>query len=104
MKFDEKQKVPLIKLVKSLIEGMNLVQVSKCSEKQHLGGDIKSGLIQSCISVFVSCIRTLPHISLLQAKKFIESAPVVLKENLDKEEAEKMKKELTDLGAEVVLE
>lgn len=27
MKFDEKQKVPLIKEVKSLLEGMNLVQV-----------------------------------------------------------------------------
>lgn len=64
LKFDEKQKIPLIKLVKGLVEGMNLVQ----------------------------------------AKKFIESAPVMLKENVEKEEAEKLKKELTEAGAEVVLE
>lgn len=41
---------------------------------------------------------------IFQAKKFIESAPVVLKENVDKEEAEKIKKELEATGAEVVLE
>ncbi|KAE8745391.1 hypothetical protein FOCC_FOCC007939 [Frankliniella occidentalis] len=64
VKFDEKQKVALIKCVKGLVEGMNLVQ----------------------------------------AKKFIESAPVVLKENIEKEEAEKLKAELTAIGAEVVLE
>ncbi|KAJ1526897.1 hypothetical protein ONE63_008449 [Megalurothrips usitatus] len=64
VKFDEKQKVPLIKCVKGLVEGMNLVQ----------------------------------------AKKFIESVPVVLKENVEKEEAEKLMKELTAAGAEVVLE
>ncbi|XP_034243371.1 39S ribosomal protein L12, mitochondrial [Thrips palmi] len=64
VKFDEKQKVPLIKCVKGLMEGMNLVQ----------------------------------------AKKLIESAPVLLKENVEKEEAEKIKKELLALGAEVTLE
>lgn len=41
--------------------------------------------------------------SLRQAKKFVESVPQVLKENLPKEEAEKLQKTLTDLGATVSL-
>ena len=40
----------------------------------------------------------------LQAKKFVESLPKVLKEGLNKEDAEKMKKTFTDLGAVVTLE
>ena len=39
-----------------------------------------------------------------QAKKFVESLPQVLKENISKEDAEKLKKTFTDLGATVVLE
>jgi len=40
----------------------------------------------------------------VQAKKLIESAPVLLKENVEKEEAEKIKAELLALGAEVTLD
>ncbi|KAK5641146.1 hypothetical protein RI129_009693 [Pyrocoelia pectoralis] len=64
MKFDEKQKVPLIKEVKVQMEGMNLVQ----------------------------------------AKKFVESAPAVLKSDISKEEAEKLKEVLTKVGAEIVID
>ncbi len=39
-----------------------------------------------------------------QAKKFVESLPKVLKENVAKEDAEKLKKAFTDLGGVVVLE
>jgi large subunit ribosomal protein L7/L12 len=39
----------------------------------------------------------------LQAKKFVESVPQVLKENVPKEDAEKLQKTLTDLGATVTL-
>lgn len=42
--------------------------------------------------------------TLYQAKKFVESLPQTLKENLSKEDAEKLKKTFTDLGATVVLE
>jgi len=41
---------------------------------------------------------------LLEAKKFVESLPKVVKENLPKEEADKLKKVLEDLGAKVTLE
>lgn len=64
LKFDEKQKVPLIKEVKNLLEGMNLVQ----------------------------------------AKKFVESSPVVVKADLPKDEAEKLKEALSKVGAECVVE
>lgn len=63
-KYDEKQKVALIKEIKSLLEGMNLVQ----------------------------------------AKKFVESAPTVVKADIGKEEAEKLKEALVKVGAVVEVE
>jgi len=63
-KFDEGKKVALIKEVKTIVEGMNLVQ----------------------------------------AKKFVESVPQVLKTNIAKDEAEKIKKALEALGATVEIE
>lgn len=63
-KFDEKQKVALIKEVKSLLEGMNLVQ----------------------------------------AKKFVESAPTVVKSDISKDEAEKLKDALSKVGAVIEIE
>lgn len=41
---------------------------------------------------------------LLQAKKFVESAPVVLKSNVGKEEAEKLKESLEKCGAEITID
>lgn len=64
MKFDEKQKVALIKECKNLLENMNLVQ----------------------------------------AKKFVESAPTIVKEDISKDEAEKLKEALSKVGAEIVIE
>uniref|UniRef100_A0A182S5F9 Uncharacterized protein n=1 Tax=Anopheles maculatus TaxID=74869 RepID=A0A182S5F9_9DIPT len=64
VKFDEKQKVALIKEVKNLLEGMNLVQ----------------------------------------AKKFVESAPTIVKEDIPKEEAEKLKEAFTKVGAVIEIE
>jgi len=46
----------------------------------------------------------IPGMNLVEAKKFVESAPKVIKENVPKEEAEKLMKTFTDLGATVVLE
>lgn len=64
IKYDEKQKVALIKEVKSLFEGMNLVQ----------------------------------------AKKFVESIPTMVKEDVSKDEAEKLKEALTKIGAVIEIE
>lgn len=64
VKFDDKQKVALIKEIKSLFDGMNLVQ----------------------------------------AKKFVESVPTFVKEDVTKEEAEKLKEALTKIGAVIEIE
>lgn len=64
MKFDEKQKVPLIKEIKTLLEGMNLVQ----------------------------------------AKKFVESAPAVVKADIPKDEAEKLKEAIEKVGGTVQID
>lgn len=46
----------------------------------------------------------IPNMNLVEAKKFVESAPKVIRENVPKEDAEKLQKTFTDLGATVVLE
>ncbi|QRV76442.1 ribosomal protein L7/L12 C-terminal domain [Ceratobasidium sp. AG-Ba] len=46
----------------------------------------------------------MPNMNLVEAKKFVESVPKVLKENVPKEEAEKLMKTLKELGATVSLE
>lgn len=64
VKFDDTKKIALIKEVKNLFEGMNLVQ----------------------------------------AKKFVESVPTIVKEDISKEEAEKLKEQLTKIGAIIEIE
>lgn len=64
MKFDDKQKVALIKEIKGLLEGMNLVQ----------------------------------------AKKFVESAPTVVKADIGKDEADKLKEAIEKVGGTVEVE
>ncbi|GAN10266.1 50S ribosomal protein L12 [Mucor ambiguus] len=49
-------------------------------------------------------VKNLAGLNLVEAKKFVESVPKVLKESVPKEEAEKLKKALEALGATVVLE
>jgi len=63
-KFDASKKVAIIKEIKSLVEGMNLVQ----------------------------------------AKKFVESAPAVVKADIAKDEAEKIQAALQAVGGECVVE
>ncbi|KAI1292172.1 39S ribosomal protein L12, mitochondrial [Halotydeus destructor] len=63
-KFDDTKKVALIKEVKNIVEGMNLVQ----------------------------------------AKKFVESVPQVIKANVSKDDAEKLKKALEAQGATISVE
>jgi len=46
----------------------------------------------------------IPNLNLIDAKKFVESVPKSVKENLPKEEAEKLKATLEALGAKVTLE
>lgn len=49
-------------------------------------------------------VKSMLGLSLVDSKKFVESAPKMLKEGLPKEEAERIQKLMKGLGAEVVLE
>jgi len=64
LKYDDAKKVAVIKEIKSLVEGMNLVQ----------------------------------------AKKFVESVPQVVRSDVSKEDAEKLKEALTAAGGTVEVE
>lgn len=81
-KIDPASKAKIIREVKAIMPNMNLVEVCP-----HIS------------------IRTTLHCLIAsQAKKFVESVPKVLKENVPKEEAEKLMKTLKELGATVALE
>lgn len=64
VQFDEKQKIALIREIKSLMEGLNLVQ----------------------------------------AKKFVEGVPAVVKDEVSKDEAEKLKEAISKVGGIVEIE
>lgn len=49
-------------------------------------------------------IKSMLGLSLVDSKKFVEAVPKVLKENVPKEEAEKIIETLKGLGAKVVME
>lgn len=52
----------------------------------------------------IKAVKDLLGLGLMDAKKMVESAPVLLKENVKKEEAEELKNKLTEVKAEVVVE
>lgn len=49
-------------------------------------------------------VKSLLGLSLVESKKFVEAAPKILKENVAKEDADKIKATLEGLGAKVSLE
>ena len=51
----------------------------------------------------IKAVRELTSLGLKEAKDLVDSAPSVVKEAIPKADAEKLKKELEDAGATVVL-
>ena len=51
----------------------------------------------------VKVVKNLTGASLMEAKKMVEGVPAKVKEGVDKDEAEKVKKELEEAGATVEL-
>lgn len=49
-------------------------------------------------------VKSMLGLSLVDSKKFVESAPKMMKENVPKEEAEKIIATMKELGATVVME
>jgi large subunit ribosomal protein L7/L12 len=52
----------------------------------------------------IKAVKTILNVGLADAKAKVESAPFVLSENVNKEEADNYKNQLTEAGAVVVLE
>merc|ERR1712113_626141 len=49
----------------------------------------------------IKAIRSIINLGLKEAKDFVESAPKLIKEGIDKKESEDIKKKLEDVGAKV---
>lgn len=49
-------------------------------------------------------VKNMLGLSLVDSKKFVESAPKMMKENIPKDEAEKIINAMKELGATVVME
>ncbi len=52
----------------------------------------------------IKVVRTITALGLKEAKDLVESCPKALKEGVDKEEAEKIKKEIEEVGGAVTIE
>ena len=51
----------------------------------------------------IKTVRAITGLGLKEANDLVEGAPKTVKEGVDKDEAEKLKKELTEAGAEIEL-
>ena len=51
----------------------------------------------------IKVVRTHTALGLKEAKDLVEAAPAIVKENVSKEEADKIKKDLEDQGATITL-
>ena len=61
-----------------------------------------TGVGENKIAV-IKAVKEITQLGLKEAKDLIDGAPKVIKENVKKEEAEEMKKKLTEAGATVTL-
>jgi large subunit ribosomal protein L7/L12 len=95
--FDPASKAKIIREVKARVPNLGLIEVrtlaSVLSPNPPSSPDANPFLFPF----------SLPFCS-PQAKKFVESLPKILKENMPKEEAEKVQKAFADIGAVVKLE
>ncbi|WII23712.1 50S ribosomal protein L7/L12 [Buchnera aphidicola] len=77
----------------------NLAQPEKVEEKTEFDIYIKS-IGTNKVSV-IRAVRSVTNLGLKEAKDLVESAPVILKEKINKEEVESLKKTLETAGAEI---
>lgn len=77
-------------------EGAVIEEKTKFNIKITSFGDKKIGVIK--------VVRSITGLGLKEAKDLVESVPSVVKEGVNKEESEKIKKELEEAGAKVELE
>ncbi|KAH9943024.1 ClpS-like protein [Epithele typhae] len=80
------------------------VEVEKPKEKTSFNVKLEAFDAAAKAKVIREVKAMVPNLTLIEAKKFVESLPQTLKENVSKEDAEKLKKTFMDLGATVTLE
>ncbi|KAG0010368.1 hypothetical protein BGZ80_001541 [Entomortierella chlamydospora] len=80
------------------------IEVEKVAEKTEFNVKLEKFDAAAKAKLIREIKNIIPGINLVEAKKFVESAPKVVKENLSKADAEKLKKTLEDMGATVSLE
>lgn len=102
--FKADSKIKLIKEIKTIMAPadpkFNLAAVSPC--RRRTCTDPLFGCAAALVSGRTSC--SLQASRPLQAKKFVEGAPSVLKEDISPEEANKLKEALEAIGGEIKLE
>ncbi|KAJ2310550.1 54S ribosomal protein L12, mitochondrial [Coemansia sp. RSA 2704] len=76
----------------------------KPAEKTEFKVTLKSFKAEQKAKVIREIKGLLPDMNLVAAKKFVESAPKVINDTMPKADAEKIKKALEAVGAEVTLE
>lgn len=81
--------------------GVALAAEEKKEEKSEYALELTSAG-SSAISV-IKIVKEVSGLGLMEAKKMVDSAPVVIKEKVKKEEGEEIKKKLEEAGAMVEL-
>ncbi|KAH7105530.1 ClpS-like protein [Auriculariales sp. MPI-PUGE-AT-0066] len=79
-------------------------EVEKPKEKTIFNVKLESFDATSKPKIIKEVKAIVPNLNLIEAKKFVESLPKIVKEGLNKEDAEKLKAVFEALGAKVVLE
>lgn len=73
---------------------------AEAAEEQTEFDVVMKGFGSNKVAV-IKAVRGITGLGLKEAKELVESAPAPIKEGVDKAEAEKLQKELTEAGAEV---
>ncbi len=79
------------------------VGAGEAAEEEKSAFDISLASIGSNKVAVIKAARSVTGLGLKEAKDKVESAPCVLKEGVDKKEAEEFKKQLEEAGATVEL-
>ena len=105
--FDAAAKPKIIREVKAMVPNLTLIEVCvhvplpRPFGALHTAVNAKRSADHASLSLPLT--RTVLHLPTQQAKKFVESAPQTLKENVTKDDAEKIQKAIEAAGGKVEL-
>jgi len=79
-------------------------EVAPAAAEKHLFTLKLQGIDAASKAKVIKEVKSLLGLSLVDSKKFVESAPKMMKENVPKEDAEKIINTMKEIGATVVME